>query len=201
VECPGPAAVARALAVLGGEAELCLVAQLSSLEETTVVTVIDALAGAGLVVGLDPVGFARPIVRSSIYGDVPAGEPGRAHLRAARLLDAAGAEAERVAVYLLARSPATDAWMAGVLSAAGSDALAPGAAASAKAPMSSMKGRLLSRGGSGWLTFARVGGRSQGVTLWDGRGSGALLRVGCVVAGRSRSGQAPCQAPCVAGDG
>ena len=81
---PDAATVARALAVLGGEAALRQVAELGSLDQSAVATVIDQLAASEIVVGADPVAFAHPIVRTSIYSDIPAGERDRAHLRAVR---------------------------------------------------------------------------------------------------------------------
>ena len=149
---PDATAVARALAVLGGEADLRQVAALSSLDESAVPTAVDTLAAAEIVVGADPVAFAHPIVRTSIYTDIPAAERARAHLHAARLLAAAGAEPERVAVHLLHARPSGDDWRAGVLSAAGADALSRGDPGSAVAyltravielPAGSERGRLM----------------------------------------------------------
>jgi DNA-binding CsgD family transcriptional regulator len=120
-------AVAQALAVLGGEAELRELARLSALDPVTVEQTVDLLAGAGIVVDADSVAFVHPIVHASIYADLPLGKRRRAHLRAARLLTSDGAAAERVAAHLLPTRPAGDPWTVGALSRAASEALARGA--------------------------------------------------------------------------
>jgi DNA-binding CsgD family transcriptional regulator len=123
--------VARALAVLGGEARVRDLAMVTALDENSVVAALDRLSAAGIVVGLDPAAFVHPIVRASIYADIPPGERGRAHVRAARALAGAGAPAERVAAHLLSARPAADAWAVGVLRDAAGDALSRGAPESA----------------------------------------------------------------------
>ncbi|MGH2883017.1 MAG: ATP-binding protein, partial [Solirubrobacteraceae bacterium] len=123
--------VARALAVLGGEASVRDLAVVSALDENSAVAALDRLSGAEIVVGADPVAFVHPIVRASIYADIPTGERGRAHVRAARALASAGAPAERVAAHLLSARPAADAWAVGVLRDAATDALSRGAPESA----------------------------------------------------------------------
>jgi DNA-binding CsgD family transcriptional regulator len=149
---PDAAAVARALAVLGGEADLRHVAELSSLEESAAAAAVDVLAASEIVVGAGQVAFAHPIVRTAIYSDIPAAQRDRGHLRAARLLAAAGAEAERVAVHLLHTRPGGDAWRTSVLATAGSDALSrgdPGSAvafftrALSEAPAGNERGQLM----------------------------------------------------------
>jgi DNA-binding CsgD family transcriptional regulator len=130
---PAAVSVARTLAVLGGEASVAELAALSSLDEDSVLAVVDRLSGAEVVAGADPIAFAHPIVRASIYSDVPAGERARSHLRAARLLAGSGDAAERVAAHLLVARPIGDKWAVGVLVDAAEDALARGAPDSAAA--------------------------------------------------------------------
>ncbi len=125
--------VARSLALLGGEAGLRELTRVSSLDEDSVATALDRLAAAEIVVGVDPIAFAHPIVQASIYADIPAGERARAHLRAARVLARSGAAAERVAAHLLATRPTGDLWTIGVLNHAAGDALSRGAPDSAVA--------------------------------------------------------------------
>jgi DNA-binding CsgD family transcriptional regulator/RecA/RadA recombinase len=129
------ASVARALALLGGDARLRDLTMLTSLGEDSVVGAVDDLIRAEIVVGADPVAFAHSIVRASIYADIPAGERARAHLFAARALAADGALAERAAAHLLSARPAGDRWAVDVLSAAARDALSRGAPDSAVAYM------------------------------------------------------------------
>lgn len=123
--------VARALAMLGGEARLRDVAGLSSLEEATVAIAIDELRAAGVTVGFDPVAFAHPIVNAAIYADTAPGERDRDHRRAACLLAAGNAEVERVAAHLVRTRPVADAWAASVLKDAAGEALRRGAPDSA----------------------------------------------------------------------
>ena len=60
--------------MLGGEAELRDVIELSSLDPETVATVLDLLVRAEVTAGGDPVTFVHPIVRTSIYADIATGE-------------------------------------------------------------------------------------------------------------------------------
>ena len=128
---PAARPVARALAMLGGEARLRDIASLSSLEEATVAIAIDELGAAGVTVGFDSVVFAHPIVNAAIYADTAAAERDRDHRRAARLLAAGGADVERVAAHLVRTRPVGDAWAASVLEDAAGDALRRGAPESA----------------------------------------------------------------------
>jgi len=128
---PAAPGVARALAILGGEAHMRAVAGVSLLDERAVGPVIDALVGAEIVVGSDPVAFAHPIIRAAIYSDIPPIERQHAHLRAAQLLANSGSPAERVAVHLLSVHATADAWRVDVLRQAAHEALARGAPESA----------------------------------------------------------------------
>jgi DNA-binding CsgD family transcriptional regulator len=130
---PACAAVTRALAVLGGEAGVREIAELSALDVTIVAVALDSLVAAEIIAGTDPVTFIHPIVRTSIYADMPPSERARAHLQAARLLADSGAPAERVALHLLPVRVAGDAWRVSVLSEAARGALARGAPDSAVA--------------------------------------------------------------------
>jgi DNA-binding CsgD family transcriptional regulator len=128
---PAAVSVARALAVLGGEARVRDLIDLSSLDETSVLAAVDRLTSADIVVGADPVMFAHPIVRTSIYADIPSGARARAQLHAARVLASSGVTAERVAAHLLAARPLGDRWTINTLSEAAHDALSRGAPESA----------------------------------------------------------------------
>ena len=130
---PAAATVARALALLGGEATVRELSELSALGPDSVLAAVDHLTGAAIVIGADPVMFAHPIVRASIYTDIPAGERARAHRRAARALASVGATAEQVAAHLLAARPAADPWTVAMLSEAAGDALSRGAPENAAA--------------------------------------------------------------------
>ena len=130
---PAAVSVARALAVLGGEAMLRDLTDVSLLDEEVVIAAVDRLTDAEIVVGTDPVAFAHPIVRASIYADIRPGERARTQLHAARVLASSGAAAERVAAHLLAARPAGDRWTIDMLSEAARDALSRGAPESAVA--------------------------------------------------------------------
>jgi len=124
---PAAVSVARALAVLGGEARLRDLTEVGSLDEAFVIEAVDRLTDAEIVVGTDPVVFAHPIVRASIHADIRPGERARARLHAARVLASSGATAERVAGHLLAARPARDRWVVDTLTEAAGDALSQGA--------------------------------------------------------------------------
>jgi DNA-binding CsgD family transcriptional regulator len=112
------AALARSLAVLDDPAELRLVASLAGLDLEAATTAVDVLTRADVLADERPLRFTHPIVRSAIANDLTAAEHAREHLRAARLLAARGAPAERVASHLLACEPAADAWVTEQLRAA-----------------------------------------------------------------------------------
>jgi DNA-binding CsgD family transcriptional regulator len=103
------AALARSLTVLGDPAELRLVASLAGLGLEAAATAADALTRADVLADERPLRFTHPIVRSAIARDLTAAAQAREHARAARLLAARRAPAERVASHLLACEPAGDA--------------------------------------------------------------------------------------------
>jgi DNA-binding CsgD family transcriptional regulator len=112
------AALARSLAVLDDPAELRLAASLAGLDIEAATTAADVLMRADVLADERPLRFTHPIVRSAIASDLTAAEYAREHGRAARLLAAHGAPAERVAGHLLACEPAGDAWVTEQLRAA-----------------------------------------------------------------------------------
>jgi DNA-binding CsgD family transcriptional regulator len=123
------AALARSLAVLDDPAELRLVASLAGLDLEAATTAADVLTRADVLADERPLRFTHPIVRSAIASDLTAAEQAREHLRAARLLAADGAPAERVASHLLACEPAADGWVTEQLRVAARVAVQRGAPA------------------------------------------------------------------------
>jgi DNA-binding CsgD family transcriptional regulator len=124
---PAPAvAFARAVAVLGGDADLAHATELAELDQPTAVAAIDALTAAEILAPGPSLGFVHPIVRAAIHDDLRPAERGLAHGHAARLLMDAGAEYGRVAAHLLASPPAGDAEVVAVLWRAAREALARG---------------------------------------------------------------------------
>jgi DNA-binding CsgD family transcriptional regulator len=106
----GTAAVelAEAVAVLGEHAELVHAAAMVGRSPQEATLTADALVDAGVLAAGRPLRFQHPIVRGAIYGDIAAGARSALHARAARVLEAAGAVPEVVALHLLATEPVGD---------------------------------------------------------------------------------------------
>jgi DNA-binding CsgD family transcriptional regulator len=127
------AGVARAVAVLGEEAQLRHVAAITDRDLDTVAAAADALAASDILrpAGTGPLAFAHPLLASAVYADVGTGERAALHRRAAEVLRNEDVAPERVAAHLL-QSPGTgEGWVVDVLCAAASDALSLGAPESA----------------------------------------------------------------------
>ena len=127
----GAPELARAVAVLGDEAELRHAATLAELPSERVVQLADSLMGAGLLRRASSLTFMHPVVRLAIYADLPEFERAEAHRRVAEMLMAEGAPVERLAPHLLAGRPDGDPRAVEVLLEAGERALAGGAPDSA----------------------------------------------------------------------
>ncbi|HEX8083760.1 MAG TPA: AAA family ATPase [Solirubrobacteraceae bacterium] len=127
------AAVARAVAVLGESADLASVAKLAELDEWQVATSTGALVSAEILRPEPPLGFVHPLVRDAVYHELPPGERELQHARAAEVLAAAGAPADKVAAQLLMSPHRGDARVVDVLRDAASSAMRRGAPESAVA--------------------------------------------------------------------
>ena len=101
-------ALAEALAIAGGEADLPLAAQVAELDDADAADAADALAQARLVEHDRPLRFVHPLVRAALYSRIPPGTRARRHAQAAALLSRAGAAPEAVAVHLLETAPHGD---------------------------------------------------------------------------------------------
>jgi DNA-binding CsgD family transcriptional regulator len=123
--------LASAVAVFGVPCSLGDAAALAGLGEDEAVAAADALAGQHLIAESEPLEFVHPIVRTAVYQEIPSHRRVRWHGRAARVLDDAEAPTIEIAVHLLAVEPRGDPAMAGILSSAGTTALAAGAPESA----------------------------------------------------------------------
>lgn len=97
--------VARAVGILGDDAELRHAAALAGLTEDAVGAAADDLARVGVFEAARPLRFAHPVVRAAIVSALGAGERSQAHRRAAEVLATADAPVERIAVHLLATEP------------------------------------------------------------------------------------------------
>jgi len=104
-------AVLHAVAVLGDDASLPMVAAVSGVATAAVASSADALAGAYLLHPSRPLRFLYPLERSAVYSEIGFAGRARAHAAAARLLDAHGASPEQVSHHLLASEPAGDHWV------------------------------------------------------------------------------------------
>lgn len=104
----GPARLARAVAVLGNDAQLHHAAALGRLDRDSAVDAADVLTVAAILDDSRPLQFIHPIVRTTIYRDIPAGRRAALHRRAAALLARGGAPDVELAAHLIASEPADD---------------------------------------------------------------------------------------------
>jgi AAA ATPase domain len=127
-------ALARAVAILGADAEVVLAARLANLDSVVAELTADRLAAAQILAPVRPLEFFHPLIGAAVREDIAPGARRVAHRRAAELLDGKDeASLARVAAHLLACGPAGDGWVTGRLRDAASEALdrgAPGIAAS-----------------------------------------------------------------------
>jgi len=129
----GAAAVARAVSVLGESAELPAVAALAGLDEPAVAAATGELARTEILRADPPLGFVHPLVRDAVYHELPPGERGLLHERAARVLRDSGAAPEQIAAQLLEAPRRGEPWVVDLLEAAARTASRRGAADSAVA--------------------------------------------------------------------
>jgi DNA-binding NarL/FixJ family response regulator len=120
--------VARAVAVLGDSAELPVVAALAGVDERRVAEATGQLARAEILRPEPPIGFVHPLVRESVYHELPPGEREFQHAHAAALLREAEASPDQVASQLLHAPRRGEAWVADLLGEAGRAAKRRGAA-------------------------------------------------------------------------
>jgi len=150
----GPSArgTARALAILGPDAQLRHAAALAELEPAEAAAAPDAMAAAGILRPGRPLAFAHPILHAAVAGELAAGARAAGHARAAHLFAEEGAAPDAVATHLLATEPAGDAWVVEQLRAAARTAVGHGAPHSAVAhlrralaepPEAALRGRML----------------------------------------------------------
>jgi DNA-binding CsgD family transcriptional regulator len=127
------AGIARAVAVLGDEAQLRHVVALTDGTHDRVAAGADALAASDILRPLDTgaLAFAHPLLASAVYADIATGERAALHRRAAEILHRERAAHERVAAHLLPTPGSGEAWVVEVLRAAARHALSSGAPESA----------------------------------------------------------------------
>lgn len=121
------AAVADAVAVLGGAAELRHVVAVTGLDADRVACAADTLVAAGLLAPGRPLTFGHSLVEQAVADRPSPADRHRAHRRAAAALAAEDAPAERVATHLLRTEALGDPTVVAGLREAGRVALAKGA--------------------------------------------------------------------------
>lgn len=124
---PQAPALARAVAVLGGQARLAWCAELAGIDGRLAQNLAAGLADIAVLVLGEPLRFAHPVVRTAIYADLSAREQTDLHARAAKLLADHRVDVGAVAVHLLATAPGGDPAVAALLRDAAHAALAGGA--------------------------------------------------------------------------
>ncbi len=119
---PSATALAQAVAVLGGEAELALAADAAGLERAEARGAADLMVRADVFAPDQMLRFAHPIVQAAVYEDLLPGERAARHLAVARLLKDRDGPAERVAAHLLEAGPVGEEQWVGTLRAAAANA-------------------------------------------------------------------------------
>jgi DNA-binding CsgD family transcriptional regulator len=119
--------LARAVAVLGDDAELGRAARLIGRPAQEAELALDELVAGELLAPSRPLDFVHPVVRAAVRDAMPPGSRSRAHRNAAHLLREEGAEPGRVATHLLAAEPGGEPWVVDALLEAARVALAQGA--------------------------------------------------------------------------
>lgn len=124
-------ALARAVAVLGGEGDLALAAATAGLGPDDAAAGVDALVAAGLLEGGPVLRLLHPLVRAAITEDTPPSDRAAAHRRAFRALADRGAPDDALVPHALATVPGADPAVAALLHRAATRALRTGAPESA----------------------------------------------------------------------
>jgi class 3 adenylate cyclase/DNA-binding CsgD family transcriptional regulator len=120
------AVLVRAVAVLGGRAELRHAAALANLEPELAAHTATMLARADLLRYEMPLEFPHPVVRHAVYDEMSPAERIAGHRRAATILAGTGAEPEQIAAHLEHTVPAGDPFVVETLQKAAQRALQRG---------------------------------------------------------------------------
>jgi class 3 adenylate cyclase/DNA-binding CsgD family transcriptional regulator len=124
---PSEASVlARAVAILGGRAELRHAAALANLDNELAGHTATMLARADILRYELPLEFTHPVVRKVVYDDMSPGERVAGHRRAATILAESRAEPEQVAAHLEHAIPSGDPFVVSTLQKAAQRALQRG---------------------------------------------------------------------------
>jgi DNA-binding CsgD family transcriptional regulator len=118
------AVVARVAAVLGAGASISRVSEMAQVGDQELTAALDALVTARMLRSGRPLEFVHPMVRTSVYDDIPPFIRSDMHARAAALLAAGDGDPEEVAAHLLSTEPHDDPRHAELLLRAAHSALA-----------------------------------------------------------------------------
>ena len=130
---PQATALARAVAILGDDADPRQAAELAALDEQDASEAAEALVRVDVLRAQQPLGFVHPLIGAAVYESLTVLERDRGHERAAALLATGGAEPERVAAQLLRSPPAGNSEAVATLREAARRAATRGASESAVA--------------------------------------------------------------------
>ena len=125
---PDAQALTSAMAVLGDGIPIRWAASLGGLEPEEAASAADALVGAEVLeVDSDRLGFAHPIVRESVYANLPVARRAADHARAAEILSDEAAPADAIASQLLHGERLGNEWAVAALRSAAEEANREGA--------------------------------------------------------------------------
>ncbi|MGK4585819.1 AAA family ATPase [Kitasatospora sp. HPMI-4] len=97
--------LARAVAVLGTDAEIAQAAELARLTVADALTAVDELVDRCLLANRTPLAFRHPLLASMVIGAIPVGTRAALHLRAAEILRDGHFDVTGVARQLVAAGP------------------------------------------------------------------------------------------------
>ena len=116
---------AQGVAVLGARASLERIGSLLAIPEAQLPAALDALAAARILRADGRLEYVHPVIRTSVYEDIPPFVRSRLHARAAAMIEAAGGEPEEVASHILRAGPREDRGETEILMRAAAQAGAP----------------------------------------------------------------------------
>nr|WP_107909030.1 LuxR family transcriptional regulator [Streptomyces chartreusis] len=131
---PEASALAKAVAILGSDADLALAAELAYQEVSTAaenLSVLEQLEVLETQQNSQILSFIHPLVQAAFYESVGLAERANMHHRASELLMSRRADVEKVAAHKLRTAPAGDKVALAILESAAEQAMRRGAAQSA----------------------------------------------------------------------
>jgi DNA-binding CsgD family transcriptional regulator len=128
---PDATSVAKAAAVLGQDGSLAAIAGVSGLDLAATTRAVDRLAHAQILAGSARFDFVHPMLRTTVYADLPPGERLRLHAAAAAELERTHARPAAIAAHLLEAPAAGSAGVVEILRVAAAESLGFGDAVSA----------------------------------------------------------------------